>query len=174
MNRNIVEAIMGAVVLGVAFLFIFFAYSKSKWAPVEGYPLVAFFDRIDGLHEGSEVRIGGVKVGAVTQLKVDLETYMAQVTFQVKDKIKLPKDSSAEIASDGLLGSKYLALVPGGDDEVLAAGGRIRHTQSSVSLESMIGKLIFSKNDDSKGGKGEASTTEATSSAQNLSHKAPE
>lgn len=157
---------MGAVVLGIAALFIMFAYSKSKWAPVEGYPLIAQFDRIDGLHEGSEVRIGGVKVGAITSLKVDPVTYRAQADFQIKDSIHVPKDTAAEVVSDGLLGSKYLALVPGGDDDMLSPGDQITHTQSAVSLESMIGKLIFNKNEDGKGAGGQgASGTDKTPSA---------
>ncbi len=69
------------------------------------------------------------------------------VTFTVAPNLHLPKDSSAEITSDGLLGGKFLALVPGGDEKMLADGGEVTITQSAVSLEQLLGKFIFSVGD---------------------------
>jgi phospholipid/cholesterol/gamma-HCH transport system substrate-binding protein len=148
MNRNLIEAIMGAVVLGIAAFFIVFGYSHSRWSSVDGYALTAKFDRADGLSVGTDVRISGVKVGTVVDMIIDPVTYLAKVTFSIKPEHKIPKDSSAEIVSDGLLGSKYLAIVPGGSEDMLTENSEVTHTQSSVSLEGMIGKLIFSKSDD--------------------------
>ena len=96
----------------------------------------------------------GVIVGVVTDQRIDPKTFLAVVTFDVNSDLSLPQDTSAEIASEGLLGGKYIALVPGGSDETINPGGEIIYTQSSVSLESLIGKMIYSdkKTNDDKSG----------------------
>ncbi len=144
MKTNLLEVVMGAVVLVVCAVFVAFVYSTSQWQPSQGYEILAKFDRIDGLMPGSEVRLSGVKVGTVKDIHLDPETYLAVVHVIVGSNVSLPKDSAAEIVSESLLGGKFLALVPGGADEVLPAGGQIMHTQSPVSLESLIGQFIFS------------------------------
>lgn len=151
MKNNALETMMGAVVLAVAAFFLAFAYRSSGYHDQGGQILTARFDRVDGLQVGSDVRVSGVKVGLIKAIEVDPKTFLAQVTISLTDAIKLPKDSSAEIVTDGLLGGKYMAIVPGGDEKNLKSGDRITHTQSSVSLEAMIGQLIFSnKKDDGK------------------------
>lgn len=143
-RRNAVEVMTGAAVLLVAVGFMAYAVSHSGRGDSAGYPLRAKFDRIDGLNVGADVRMAGVKVGAVTGARIDPQTFLAEVSFTVQDGIQLPKDSSAEITSDGLLGGKYLSLVPGGDAVVLQAGQSVMITQSAVSLEQLLGKFIFS------------------------------
>ena len=158
MKTNLLEVVMGAVVLVVFAFFVIFAYSTSQWQPPTGYEVVAKFDRIDGLMRGSDVRLSGVKVGTIKEIHLDPNTYLAVVHIALAPEVTLPKDSSAEIISDGLLGGKFLALVPGGEDEIITPGGEIVHTQAAVSLESLIGKFIFNaqeKKDDASGGKGE-------------------
>ena len=125
MQKNIVETLMGAVVLLVAAAFLFFAYQKSDVTVKDGYKVSAKFDNASGVALGSDVRVGGIKVGVVSDLGLDPTTYQAVVTMQVASATKLPKDSSAAITGDGLLGGKYVQLVPGGDEEMLAAGGVI-------------------------------------------------
>lgn len=144
MKQNTLELLVGAIVLGFAIFFFVYAYSNSGSDHSNEVSYKASFDRIDGLVVGADVRMSGVKVGAITKLDIEPNTYMANVTFTVNQTIKLPKDSSAEVISDGLLGGKYLAVVPGGDESYLTAGEAIVHTQSSVNLEAMIGQLIFS------------------------------
>lgn len=144
MKTNILEVVMGAVVLLICAFFIVFAYSTSQWQPSKGYEVLAKFDRIDGLMRGSDVRLSGVKVGTIKEIHLDPDTYLAVVRLTLAPHVKLPKDSAAEIISDGLLGGKVLALVPGGDEDVIPGGGEIMHTQASVSLESLIGKFMFS------------------------------
>ncbi len=145
MKNNIVETLMGAVVLLVAGFFFVFAYQNSGSQVIDSVEYSAAFDRVDGVIVGSDVRMSGVKVGTISALTIDPQTYLAKVSFTVDKNIKLPKDSSAEVVSDGLLGGKYLAIVPGGDEAFLAAGNTIIHTQSSVNLEALIGQLIFSQ-----------------------------
>lgn len=145
MSRNIVETILGAVVLIVALGFLAWAYGRSEAGDPGGYTLRAKFDRVDGLEIGGDVRISGIKVGQVLAQQLDPVTYRAEVTFSVRDGIEIPSDSSAAIVSTGLLGGKYLALVPGGDDRLLADGGELTLTQSAVNLEDLIGRYIFSQ-----------------------------
>ncbi|MDZ4323376.1 MAG: outer membrane lipid asymmetry maintenance protein MlaD [Alphaproteobacteria bacterium] len=143
MKTNVLEVTMGAVILVVFAFCIIFAYSTSQWQPSTGYEVIARFDRIDGIMRGSDVRLSGVKVGTIKDLHLDPKTYLAVVHLTLEPHVSLPTDSAAEIVSDGLLGGKYLALVPGGEDANIAPGGEIVHTQSAVSLESLIGKFIF-------------------------------
>jgi phospholipid/cholesterol/gamma-HCH transport system substrate-binding protein len=148
MRTNVLEAIMGAVVLGIASFFLIFAYTSSQGNTASGYPLAANFDRVDGLSVGNDIRVSGVKVGTISNISIDSETYLAHVVFSVRDDIKLPVDSVAEIVSESLMGGKYIALVPGGDEKVLTSGEEISYTQSSISFENLLGKYLFSGKDD--------------------------
>jgi len=161
MNRNILETVLGAVVLVVAIGFLYYAYQSNRTADSGSYPLLAQFDRIDGLEDGADVRVGGIKVGSVIGQTLDPETYRAQVQFTVQDNVELPLDSSAAIMSDGLLGGKYLSLDPGGDIDMLESGDEVTLTQSSIRLEDLIGQLIYSGGSGGdEGGGGEAPVTQ--------------
>lgn len=150
MRANMIEAVMGAIVLIIASFFLVFAYTSSKGGVYSGYPLVAKFDRIDGLTVGNDVRISGVKVGSILSIDIDPKTYLAKVVLSVRNGLELPIDTAAEITSESLMGGKYVALVPGGDKKILAPGARITYTQSSVSFEALIGKYLFSGKNDNK------------------------
>jgi len=143
-KRNAAELLAGAVVIAVALGFLGYAVANSGRTTTSGYVLHANFDRIDGLTVGSDVRVAGVKVGTVASADIDPQSYQAKVAFSVSNLVKLPKDSSAAVTSDGLLGGKYLSLEPGGDAAMLADGGKITITASSISLEQLLGKFIFS------------------------------
>jgi phospholipid/cholesterol/gamma-HCH transport system substrate-binding protein len=143
MNRNAVETVMGAVVLVVAALFLFFAYTTSQVRAVTGYDVTARFDRVEGLRDGGDVRISGIKVGTIISQTLDEKSYLAVVKMSIDPSVKLPTDTVATIASNGLLGDKYLSLVPGADDDFIKPGGTIAHTQPPISLESMIGQFIY-------------------------------
>ncbi len=143
-QRNAAELLAGAVVLAVALGFLGYAVANTGRSVGGGYTLHARFDRIDGLTIGSDVRVAGVKVGSVDAARLDPQSYQAVVDFSVAPDIKLPKDTAAVISSDGLLGGKYLALEPGGDSAMVAPGGTLTLTQSSISIEQLLGKFIFS------------------------------
>ena len=144
MQKNIIETLTGAVVLVVAGSFLAFAYNGSQVNVSGGYVVKANFTSAAGIALGSDVRVGGIKVGVVSDLGLDEKTYEAVVSMQLKNETKLPKDSSAAIVGNGLLGEKYVQLVPGNDDKMLSSGGKIQFTQSAVNLEEMIGKFMFS------------------------------
>ena len=152
MSRNVIETVMGAVVLVIAAVFLFFAYSTSQVRSIAGYTLTARFDRIDGIREGGDVRISGIKVGTILSERLDPKTFTAVVRMSIDPSITLSTDTVAEILSSGLLGDKYLALVPGNLDTTIKPGGEITYTQSPVSLEDLIGKYIFSSGGAKKDG----------------------
>ena len=144
MQKNIVETLTGAVVLIVAGVFFFFAYKGSGMRMEAGYVVKAGFSNASGIALGSGVRIGGIKIGTVSDLSLDPETYEAVVSMQIRNATKLPKDSSASVVSSGLLGEKYIQITPGGDEKMLVNGDKIEFTQSAINLEEMIGKFMFS------------------------------
>ncbi len=145
MNRNIVETITGAVVILVALLFLLFARDSVTMVhdSKDSYKIEAKFDNADGIIVGSDIRIGGIKVGFVSKQWLEDETYLAALEFSVHSNVKLPVDSSAQIVSSGLLGNKYIAIVPGTENDMLTDKSTIKFTQSSVNLENLIGKFMF-------------------------------
>jgi phospholipid/cholesterol/gamma-HCH transport system substrate-binding protein len=144
MSRQNIETIVGALVLFGAAYFLYFAYHRADMAPAKsGYNVIANFERSDGLVVGSDVSIAGVKIGQVQTLTLDPATYKAKVALRIAAEVKLPKDSSAQIVSDGLLGGKYVVILPGAEEAFLAPQEEIQYTQSSVNLETLIGKMMF-------------------------------
>jgi len=151
MKGNLFEALIGAVVLAVAAVFLVVAFSTTDVGAVDGYEVTATFDRVDGVNAGADVRMSGIKIGTVTKLELDPQTFLARATLNIDSAVELPSDSSAEITTEGLLGGKYMAIVPGGAEDVIPDGGRIQFTQSSLSLEGLIGRFGFGLGDsDSK------------------------
>jgi phospholipid/cholesterol/gamma-HCH transport system substrate-binding protein len=127
------ETILGAVVAVVAVGFFVFAAAQAGQNTGSGYELIARFQRVDGIAVGSDVRVSGVKVGVVRAVSLDPDTYMARLTLSVAEGVEVLDDSTARIASDGLLGGAYVAIEPAGMD-VLPAGGEIPNTQGAVDL----------------------------------------
>lgn len=144
MERNVVETIMGAVVLLVAAVFVVIAYQSGNVSTAKnGYNVTASFKQLGAINIGNDVRISGIKVGSVINQRLDPKTYLAVVTMNINGDIKLPTDSSAAIVSDGLLGGKYIELEPGADETYLKDGGVIHYTQDAVNFEQLIGKFAF-------------------------------
>jgi phospholipid/cholesterol/gamma-HCH transport system substrate-binding protein len=151
MGRNLIETLMGAVVLVVAGFFLWFAYSSTNVRPVRGYNVVAKFERVDGLGIGADVRLSGIKVGTVVDQKLEPNTYLAVVTLSLDATVRLPTDTVAQITSEGLLGSNFVSLVPGAEEKVIAPGGEVRFTQAPVNLVQMLGKFIFNSAESQSG-----------------------
>ena len=146
-TSNYFEIIVGTFVLFCAIFFFVTSFKSAKVGTSGGYYLLAKFDNIDGIVSGSDIKISGVKVGTVENEFLDEKDFRATLKLNINQTVKLPTDSSAKIASEGLLGSKYISISPGGDEEVLASGGEIAFTQSSVSFEDLLGKFIFGSDD---------------------------
>lgn len=145
MQSQYIEALVGTLVLGLAAFILWFGYSKSGTNLSEGYALSAYFNRIDGINVGNDIKMGGIKIGTVKHQSIDQKTFMARVDLSIHKEIEIPDDSSIAVVSDGLLGNKYLDISPGGSEENFKDGGVIEHTQSSINLESLIGHLVFSQ-----------------------------
>ena len=150
MGRTFVESIMGAVVLAVAAIFLLFAFRQSDLGVVQGYRLSASFASVGGLPNGSDVMINGIKVGTVLEQSLAPESFAAVVTMSIRPDIHLPDDSVASVASQGLLGGKYLKLEPGHSKTLIAEGGSIGKTKNYQSLEQQVGDIIFLAADSGK------------------------
>lgn len=143
MSRNAVETVMGAVVLVVAAVFLFFAYTTTKVTTGTGSIYTAKFSRVDGIREGTDVRINGIKVGQVLSQTLDTKTFDPVVRVSVDPNIKLSIDTVIGIKMSGLLGDKYVDIEPGNEDAIIPPGGKIEHTQAPFDLEAAVGSMIF-------------------------------
>jgi phospholipid/cholesterol/gamma-HCH transport system substrate-binding protein len=151
MSRNTIETVMGAVVLVIAGVFLWFAYSVTDIKSSDGVRLSAEFGAIGSLNIGDDVRISGINVGKVIATDLDAKTFSAKVTIAIDEQIALPSDSIARITPASLLGGNYIELIPGLEDEVLGTGDVIYDTRDPVNLTDLLGKAVFS------GGRGEDS-----------------
>ena len=143
MYKRPVETIMGILVLAVAGLFCYFAYSVSDLQVVKGYNITANFLKVGGLNTGSDIRINGIKIGTVVSQKLNNEDYTAEVVMSISSDINLPKDSVASIVSDGLMGNKFIKIVPGHEKEFLKDGDKMEKTKDFKTIEDLVGEVIF-------------------------------
>lgn len=181
MKNTTVETAIGALVILIAAAFFIFAYSTSgKGSATGGYRLTAEFDNIAGVNTGTDVRLAGIKVGTVVSQTLNPDNYQAVVTMTVDPKVKLTDDTTAKVTSEGLLGSNFIALEPGGSETILADGGQITNTQGSVDIWTLISTAMFDSNKN-KGGGGDAGggdkppeNTESTPAPENEPQTAPE
>ena len=145
MKGNVLESVIGAVVLVIAVFFVYFAYNSSGEKIKEGYVLTARFDDVSGLTNGSDVKLNGIKVGIVKSLKLD-DNYQAKVELLIHNKIKIPSDSSVSVTTDGIMGNKFVAITAGFSEKELKQNEEIEITRSSVNLEKLIDKFAVSGN----------------------------
>jgi phospholipid/cholesterol/gamma-HCH transport system substrate-binding protein len=147
-NRTIEIGVGLFVAAGLAALFMLAmkVSNLSAMSENEGYEVTAHFENVGGLKVRSPVSVGGVRVGRVSAIDFDNETFEAVVRLRIATSYdKFPADTSARIFTAGLLGEQYVALEPGGAEEVLKDGDHIQLTQSALVLEQIIGQFLFSK-----------------------------
>lgn len=148
MSENKLEILAGALVVAAAIGFVIYAGKGAGLGASAGtYDLHASFRSIEGVALGSDVKLAGVKVGTLTKLTLNPETYMADATVSIDKSIQLPSDSAILISSEGLLGGNYIELQPGGMPDFLQPGGEIEDTQGAVSLVSLLLKFVSTKAD---------------------------
>lgn len=150
------EIAAGAAVLAVAAAFAVYAAKGAGLGAATGgtYPLVASFRAVDGISAGSDVRLAGLKVGTITSLTLNPQTFFADAEIAVRNDILLPTDSAILISSEGLLGGNFVEILPGGAPDNLQPGDEIEDTQGSVSLVSLLMKFV--------GGKADGTETDGT------------
>lgn len=159
-REQALETIVGAGVVAAAAGFLIFAFTSVREASASsGYPVVAKFERVDGVTVGSDVRLSGVKVGAVSNIALDPNTYQAKVGLTIASSVKIPSDSTAKISTDGLLGGAYVSLEPGSETEMLKSGSEFEYTRGSVDLLTLLMQVVSSS------GKSEASGSDAAGAA---------
>ncbi|MBQ4874744.1 MAG: outer membrane lipid asymmetry maintenance protein MlaD [Rickettsiaceae bacterium H1] len=144
MNKNVFEAAIGGVILLFVIVLIYFASLQINKNDEKYYKITAYFDDITGLFLGSDVTIAGIKVGEVTKTIFDQEKKAAKVEISVRESIKIPEDSSAQIISGGLIRDKLIKIELGTSNNSISPEGEIEYTQSSINIESLINKFIFS------------------------------
>jgi phospholipid/cholesterol/gamma-HCH transport system substrate-binding protein len=146
MAHNKAEVVVGGAVLAAAIAFAVFAAQKTGFgsATGAGYALTASFRSLEGVNVGTDVRLAGVKVGAVADIRLNPETFRADTTLSVQEGIQIPEDSAVVISSEGLLGGNFVEIMPGGSPFNLAAGAEIEDTQGAVSLISLLLKYVGS------------------------------
>ena len=149
MAENRAEILAGAVVLAVAAGFLGWSLGGDRLTGGAGsYVLTASFRSVEGIRAGSDVRLAGVKVGTITDLTLNPETFFADAVVEVDAGLKLPTDSAILISSEGLLGGNFVELVPGGAEEILAPGDEIEDTQGSISLLTLLMKWVGGSGED--------------------------
>ena len=144
MKSDIFEFIVGLGVIIIAGWFILSVVSKSdKLSNIsETTNYIASFNDVSGISVGSKIKLAGVTVGKVLELKLDEINYTAEMVLGINRKIKIPNDSEIIITSEGLLGGNYVSISPGGSDIFLKANEKFSFTQSSLSLNNLIQKFF--------------------------------
>jgi phospholipid/cholesterol/gamma-HCH transport system substrate-binding protein len=144
MKYNKFETFVGLLVLVIAGVFFSFAYKiNNRGSGNDNYSIIALFQNIDGIESGADVKISGIKIGSVDQVLLKDETYDAVLMLKIQNSVKIPKDSTAVVSTSGLLGGRYIKIVPGGAEEILSNGQKITLTQSALSIEDLIGKFLY-------------------------------
>ena len=144
MKSDIFEFIVGLGVIIIAGWFILSVVSKSEKLTNVGETTkyIASFNDVSGISVGSNIKLAGVTVGKVLELKLDEINYTAEMVLGINRKIKIPNDSEIIITSEGLLGGNYVSISPGGSDIFLKANEKFSFTQSSLSLNNLIQKFF--------------------------------
>lgn len=145
MSENRAELLVGALVIAVAAGFL--AYATSRAGVIQGsdgYSLVASFRSAEGVSVGTDVRLAGVKIGSITGLTLNPETFRADATLAIRSGVELPDDSSVLIASEGLLGGNFVEIQPGGSAFNFEPGAEIDNTQGAISLIELLSKFVGS------------------------------
>ncbi len=137
------ETGVGAVVLAAAGVFLVYALSHAgALKHNSGYELIAKFGQVGSLAPGADVKVAGVKVGAVSTIVLDPKTFQAETYIQVNQGVKLPEDSTVKITSDSLLGGQHIAIEPGGSPDDMKPGAQFQNTQGAVDLFGLIGQVL--------------------------------
>ncbi|MDA7427205.1 outer membrane lipid asymmetry maintenance protein MlaD [Primorskyibacter aestuariivivens] len=149
MAENTTEVLVGGVVLAAAIGFVVYAGQATGLSKSDaGYPLTASFRSLEGVQVGTDVRLAGVKIGTVTEVDLNVETYRADTVFTVRDGIQIPDDSAIAISSEGLLGGNFVEIVPGGSPFYFEPGQEMEDTQGAVSLISLLLKFVSGSGDE--------------------------
>ena len=139
-TRDLIVGIFVLVGLG-ALAYLSLQVGGLEFGGSDKIVLKATFDDIGGLSVRAPVRIAGVKVGQVSAIDLDDEL-RATVYLEVESDLELSIDSSAAIRTSGLLGDQFISVELGAEDEILADGEEFAFTESALSLDKLVGRLV--------------------------------
>ena len=152
MTSRKIEILVGLFVAAAVAAFFMLAMSvsnMSSYGNADSYQLKAHFDNIGGLKVRSPVAAGGVRIGRVTEIQYNNESYEAVVSMSIEQQYnRFPVDTAASILTSGLLGEQFVGFEPGAEEEFLKNGDSIDLTQSALVLEQIIGQFLYSKGDE--------------------------
>lgn len=135
MRESLFETLIGLAVVAVAGFFLVFSLSQRSDASTgDSYELIAKFDRADGVSPGTDVRVAGVKVGAVRSVTLDQKTYKAEAVLSIKNGVQIPEESAAQIQSDSLLGGSYIHVQISGMPDNMKPGDKFEYTRGSMDI----------------------------------------
>ena len=147
-SRNLSGTVIGAIVLGIAIIFAVFLWRFSDVGFGTGqYTVDAKFRSAEGITVGTDVRLAGVKIGSVSNLSLDPQTFQAIARLSIKPEYQMPDDSAAIISSEGLLGGSFVEILPGGSYELMEDGSEFSETQGAVSFISLLMKFVTGKDE---------------------------
>ncbi|XDA99486.1 outer membrane lipid asymmetry maintenance protein MlaD [Sulfitobacter sp. LCG007] len=151
MSQNTTEVLVGGAVLAAAVAFVIYAGQATGFSAGRGatYPLEASFRSLEGVSVGTDVKLAGVKIGSVTDVRLNPETYRADTTVSLQQGVSIPDDSAIIVSSEGLLGGNFIEIMPGGSPFFFEAGDTITDTQGAVSLISLLLKYVGGGSDGS-------------------------
>ena len=147
MKKYALETYVGIFVLIGLICVAYLTVKLGKFEVLGGdyYVLKARFSSVSGLKPGSSVEMAGVQIGTVDRIRIHIELQVAEVELKIRKDIALSEDTIASIKTNGLIGDKYVRMMPGGSEEVLGDGDRIMETESAIDLEELISQYIFGK-----------------------------
>ena len=143
MKKSKIEFIVGLFILAGLFCMVFISIQLGKiefFNKGNYYPIKAVFSSVSGLKQNTNIEISGVKIGTLKSIKLD--DYQAVVTMLIRKDIEIQEDAIASIRTKGLLGEKYISIIPGGSDELLSPGDTLFDTEPPFDLEGMIKHFV--------------------------------
>ena len=145
MNKKInIEFILGLLILITSIIFIFYYINKINiFNKVESFKINSSFFDIGNMNIGNDVKINGVKVGEVSSISLDTDTYMAIITTSVEESINIPNDSVFKISNNGFIGSPYIEIQLGNSGVPLKNNDYSINNIDAISLEEIINNFIF-------------------------------
>jgi len=154
LNKRIIELAVGLFILsGIVAMFVlaFKVSGLNMYSSRSSFHVRAVFDNIGGLKVRAPITVAGVRVGEVSGIDIDSNTFKANVHMLIdKRQNKLPSDTTAKILTAGIIGANYIELIPGYGGDNLKEGALIIDTQPAIILENLIGQLIYKLSGDKK------------------------
>ena len=149
MNKISIELVTGIfVIIGIACCtWLAISVAGATFTEQPGYTLTARFTSISGLREGAIIEGAGVRIGTVSDIAFDPDSFEAIVSLRINEDVPVQEDAIAAIRTQGIIGEKYVKIIPGGFDDLLTDGMEMYETESAISLEELVSRYIFSSDD---------------------------